>query len=114
MLNVLFFTPVVLYFAATVLQFAGTAFKKEQMKKAAWLLLVGAAAIQTVYIIVRGVKAGRVPMANQFEFANAFTWGVAVIGIFFKLRGRRNMDWMVTVCAPCAFLLISYAALQPR
>lgn len=24
------------------------------------------------------------------------------------------MDWMVTLSAPCAFLLISYAALQPR
>lgn len=114
MLNVLFFTPVVLYFVATVVQFAGTTFKKEKMKKAAWLLLVGAVVIQTVYIIVRGVKAGRVPMANQFEFANAFAWGVAVIGIFFKLRGRKNMDWMVTLCTPCAFLLISYAALQPR
>ena len=110
MLNALFVIPVALYFAATILQFAGITFKKEPVKKAAWLLLVGAAVIQTVYIIVRGVKAGRVPMANQFEFANAFAWGVAVIGIFFKVRGRKKMDWMVTLCAPCAFLLISYAA----
>ena len=114
MLNILFFTPVVLYFAAMVLQFAGSAFRKEGMKKAAWYILVAGAAVQTAYIIARGIKAGRVPMANQFEFANAFAWGVAVIGIFFKVRGRKTLDFMVTLCAPCAFLLISYAALQPR
>jgi cytochrome c-type biogenesis protein CcsB len=114
MLNVLFFAPVALYFAAMVLQFAGSAFKKEGAKKLAWLALLFGAAVQTVYIIVRGVKAGRVPMANQFEFANAFAWGTALIGIFFKLRGKKKIDWMVTLCAPCAFLLISYAALQPR
>lgn len=114
MLNVLFFTPVILYFAAMVLQFAGSAFKKEQMKSAAWYMLIAGAVIQTAYIAARGVKAGRVPMANQFEFANAFAWGVAAMGIFFKMRAKKSMDWMVTLCAPCAFLLISYAALQPR
>jgi len=114
MLNVLFFTPVILYFAAMVFQFAGSAFKKEQMKSAAWYMLIAGAVIQTAYIAARGVKAGRVPMANQFEFANAFAWGVAAMGIFFKMRAKKSMDWMVTLCAPCAFLLISYAALQPR
>ena len=114
MINALFFIPVILYFAAMVFQFTGSAFKKEQMKKAAWYMLVAGVAVQTVYIVVRGIKAGRVPMANQFEFANAFAWGTALIGIFFKLRGKRKMDWMVTLSAPCAFLLISYAALQPR
>ena len=114
MINALFFIPVILYFAAMVFQFAGYAFKKEQMKKVAWYMLVTGVAVQTVYIVVRGIKEGRVPMANQFEFANAFAWGTALIGIFFKLRGKRKMDWMVTLSAPCAFLLISYAALQPR
>ena len=114
MMNVLFFTPVVLYFLATVLQFAGTAFKKESLKKTAWMILIVSALLHLLYTIVRGVKAGRIPMSNQFEFANAFALGVAVMGIFFRLRGRRNMDWMVTLCAPMAFLLISYAALQPR
>ena len=114
MLNILFFTPVVLYFAAMVLQFAGAAFKHEKLQKAAWFALVAGAAVQTAYIVVRGVRAGRVPLANQFEFANAFAWGTAVMGIFFKIRGKKSMDFMVTLCAPCAFLLISYAALQPR
>ena len=114
MLNILFFTPVVLYFAAMVLQFAGAAFDKAALKKTAWLALVTGVLVQTAYMVARGVAAGRVPLANQFEFANAFAWGTAVIGIFFKIRGKKTMDWMVTLAAPCAFLLISYAALQPR
>ena len=114
MLNILFYIPIALYFIAMVAQFAGTAFKKDGVKKLAWAALVAGMLVQTAYIVVRGVKAGRVPLANQFEFANAFAWGVAVIGIFFKLRGRKTMDWMITLSAPCAFLLISYAALQPR
>ena len=114
MLNILFFAPVICYFVAMVLQFAGSAFRKEQAKKTAWYILVAGAIVQTAYIIARGIEAGRVPMANQFEFANAFAWGVAVIGIFFRVRGKKSMDWMVTLCTPCAFLLISYAALLPR
>ena len=114
MLNILFFTPVVLYFAAMVLQFAGAAFDKAALKKTAWLALVAGVLVQTAYMVARGVAAGRVPLANQFEFANAFAWGTAVLGIFFTLRGKKAMNWMVTLCTPCAFLLISYAALQPR
>ena len=82
MLNILFFTPVVLYFAAMVLQFAGAAFNKAALKKMAWLALVAGVLVQTAYMVARGVAAGRVPLANQFEFANAFAWGTAVLGIF--------------------------------
>ena len=114
MLNILFFTPVILYFAAMVLQFAGAAFKMDKVRKLAWVTLIAGVLVQTAYMIARGVAAGRVPLANQFDFANAFAWGTAVIGIFFKVRGKKTMDWMVTLAAPCAFLLISYAALQPR
>ena len=114
MLNILFFTPVILYFAAMVLQFAGAAFKMDKVRKLAWVTLIAGVLVQTAYMIARGVAAGRVPLANQFEFANAFARGTAVIGIFFKVRGKKTMDWMVTLAAPCAFLLISYAALQPR
>ena len=114
MLNALFVTPVALYFVATILQFMGAAFKKESLKKIAWVALIAAAALQTAYTVARGVAAGRLPLANQFEFANAFALGVAVMGIVFRLRSKREMDWIVTLCAPMAFLVISYAALQPR
>ena len=114
MLNLLFLLPVILYFIASALQFSAAAFKKEPLRKLAFLVLAVSLAIHTLYIIARGVIAGRVPLSNQFEFANAFAWGVALIGLYFRLRHPDAMDWMVTLCAPIAFLLISYAAQQPR
>lgn len=114
MLNILFTIPIGLYFVATVLQFAASAFKKEALKKWAWIVLLVSTVVHTAYLIARGVTAGRLPLANQFEFACAFSWGIAVMGIFFKLRSKKNMDWIVTLASPMAFLVLSYAALQPR
>ena len=113
MLNVLFYIPIALYFVAMLLEFMGAAFKRAALRRAAWFVLLGAIGVHTAYTVLRGIRAGRIPMANQFEFANAFALGVAVIGALFKLRNR-SMDWMVTLCTPCAFVLISYAAFQPQ
>ena len=114
MLNILFLLPVILYFVASALQFSAIVFKKDVLKKLALIVLAASVAIHTAYIVARGIVAGRVPMSNQFEFANAFAWGVAVLGLFFRLRYKDTMQWMVTLCAPIAFLIISYAAQQPR
>ena len=114
MLNLLFLLPVILYFAASALQFSAYVFKKDALKKAALFVLTISFAVHTVYIVARGIVAGRIPMSNQFEFANAFAWGVALLGLLFHLRHRNTMEWMVTLCAPIAFLIISYAAQQPR
>ena len=97
MLNVLFYIPIALYFVAMLLEFIGAAFKRAALRRAAWFVLLGAIGVHTAYTVLRGIRAGRIPMANQFEFANAFALGVAVIGALFKLRNR-SMDWMVTLC----------------
>ena len=68
-MNVLFFGSLVLYFAAAVLQFIGTLFKKDKVAKIAWLVFLAGLAAQTVYLVVRGVTARRLPLSNQFEFA---------------------------------------------
>ena len=107
MLNTLFLLPVILYFVASALQISALVFKKDVLKKLALIVLAASVAIHTAYIVARGVAAGRVPMSNQVEFANAFAWGVALLGLFFRLRYRDTMQWMVTLCAPIAFLIIS-------
>ena len=114
MLNTLFLIPVILYFIASALQISAYVFKKSALKRLALIVLAVSFAVHTAYIVARGVTAGRVPMSNQFEFDNTFAWGVALLGLILCLRGRGNMDWMVTLCAPIAFLIISYAAQQPR
>ena len=113
-MNLLFMSTVGLYFAATLLGFIGTAFRRESVKRFARLVLILSAAAHAVYIIWRGIAAHRIPMANQFEFATMFALMVAVFGLFLDLRGRGRMDWILSLSAPMAFLLQSYAALQPR
>ena len=112
MLNIIFFAALVLYFAASVLEFAGVSFKKDKLLKAAWIVFLAGFALHTVYFVARGVKAGRVPLANQFEFAMAFSWGVALLLII--LRARLNAEWLSAAAMPVTFLILSYAALQPR
>ena len=112
MLDVLFFAGLVLYFIAMILQFLGASFKKETLLKYAWLVFLAGFAFSTLYLIVRGITAGRFPMSNQFEFAATFAWGIAVILIILKVKGKA--DWLVTAAIPMVFLILSYAAFQPR
>ena len=112
MLDILFFSGLVLYFTAMVGMFVAVVFKKEKLNQIAWYLLLAAAAAETLYLIIRGVKAGRLPMSNQFEFAASFSWGIAVILIFIHYRLR--IEWVDSFGTAMAFLILSYAALQPR
>ncbi len=111
-MNVLFFGSLIAYFLAMGLQFAGMVFKKEKLGKTAWALFLLALAAHTAYLVVRGVAARRIPLSNQFEFAAAFAWGVAVL--LLVLRTRMQADWLSVVAMPMSFLILSYAALQPK
>ena len=96
----LFFAAFALYAAAVILEFTGTAFKKDKLLKGAWFVFLAAFALHTVFIIVRGIVAKRLPLSNQFEFANAFAWGVALMLIV--MRGRLKTDWLSVVAMPAA------------
>ena len=112
MLNVLFFTPLVLFFAAVVLEFCGMLFRKDQVARIAWWLFLAGSGCLSAYLVARGITAGRIPLSNQFEFATAFAWGVAVMLIV--LQKRTQAQWIRAAAMPMAFLILSYAALQPR
>ena len=111
-MNILFFGSLVLYFIAMALQFATLAFKKEKLGKAAWIVFLAAFATHSIYIIVRGIAARRLPLSNQFEFATAFAWGVALM--LLVLRTKMKAEWLSVIAMPMTFLLLSFAALQPR
>ena len=110
-MRILFFATVALYAAAVILQFTGTAFKKEKLLKASWMVFLAALAVHTVFLVVRGVVARRLPLSNQFEFAAAFAWGIAVM--LAVLRTRLKADWLCVAAMPMALLVLVYAALQP-
>ena len=112
MLNGLFFAALILYFAATVLEWGGMVFKKEKITRFAWWLFVAGLVCNTAYLVIRGVIAGRLPLSNQFEFSTSFAWGIAVMLVALQLKSRAQ--WIRAAAMPMAFLILSYAALQPR
>ena len=112
MLNTLFFAALILYFAAVVLEFGGMIFKKQIVTRIAWWLFVAGAVCNTVYLVVRGILAGRLPLSNQFEFSTAFAWGIALMLIVLQLKSRAH--WLRAAGMAMAFLILSYAALQPK
>ena len=111
-MNALFFVTLGLYFLAVLLQFGGTAFKKEKLTKAAWAVFLAAFALHSVFLVARGVLARRLPLSNQFEFANAFAWGVALL--LTVVRAKLKAAWLNAAAMPAVLLILSYAALQPR
>lgn len=111
-MNILFFSVLVLYFIAVLLQFVGLIFKKEKISKIAWKIFVVGFACNSLYIVIRGIMAHRLPLSNQFEFATSFAWGVALMLIIVKTRMKS--EWLSTIAMPAAFLVLSYAALQPK
>ena len=110
-MKALFFAALVVYGAAVILEFTGTAFKRDRFLKAAWYVFLAAFALHMAFIVTRGVVAKRLPLSNQFEFANAFAWGVALMLIV--MRPRLRSDWLSVVVMPAALLVMTYAALQP-
>lgn len=112
MLDFLFFGGLVLYFAAMALMFVSMVFKIKKLRTAAWILFLLGAAVETAYLVIRGIKAGRLPLSNQFEFAASFSWGIAVMLIF--MHYRLKIEWIDSLGTAMAFLILSYAALQPR
>ena len=112
MMDVLLFGTVVLYFLASVLQFAAISFKKDGLRKASWIVFLIGLAAHTVYLVARGIQAHRLPLSNQFEFACAFAWGIGLLLVI--LGAHYKAPWMAVAAMPMAFLVLSYAVLQPR
>ncbi len=112
MLDVLFFSAIACYFIAMLVKFSSVVIHKKVVDKLAWYLALLGFVITTAYLAARGITAGRLPMANQFEFAASFGWGIGLFCIIMHLRTKHG--WVLTVGLPAAFLVLSYAALLPR
>ena len=112
MLDILFFSGLVLYFISVITHFLSLAFRNEKISKAAWPVFYAGFALNLAYMIARGIVAGRLPLANQFEFATAFAWCIGLLAILLHRRTREA--WLGALTSAAAFLILSFAALQPR
>ena len=107
-----FMAALVLYFAGSVLYFIYAGAKKDKAAKAGYALVAAGFAVHTVCIVARGINAGRLPLTNQYEFAAAFAWGIALCFLIFVKKYR--FDALGMVVAPLVFLVAGYAFMLNR
>lgn len=110
--NALFAATILLYFIAMAMYFFIVATKNEKRGGVAQRILTLGFIAHTLAIIVRGIGAGRVPLANQYEFATAFAWGIALFFMIYMKKYKLNS--IGAFIAPILFLIIGYAAMQNR
>ncbi len=110
--SVAFMAALVAYLIAAAFYFIYGAAKKDRFGRAAWLMLLLGFVEHTVCIVARGVNAGRLPLTNQYEFASAFAWGIALCFLVFVKKYR--FDVLGMFVSPVIFLVIGYASMQSR
>lgn len=107
-----FMAALVLYLIAALLYFVYAAVNKERAAVFAKLAVTAGFVLHTICIGSRGINAGRLPLTNQYEFASAFAWGIALVFLIFVKR--YHFDILGTFTAPVIFLVIGYASMQSK
>lgn len=110
--SITFMAALVAYLVSAALYFIYLAVKKEWSSKAAYFVMLAGCLVHTVCMIVRGIAAHRLPLTNQYEFASAFAWGIALCFLIFVKKFK--FDALGAFVAPVIFLVIGYASLQSR
>ena len=100
------------YLLSAAMYFIYVAVKKVQLSKAAYVVMGAGFAFHSVCIGVRGILAQRLPLTNQYEFASAFAWGIALCFLIFVKKFR--FDALGAFVVPVIFLVIGYASMQSR
>ena len=108
--SILFLIVFVLYGVSMILYFLYAAVKKPFLSVLAIRVQAGALLVHTAAIVLRGIDMGRLPMANQYEFATAFAWALALISLIFILKF--NFPVLGAFASPVTLLLAIYAGLQ--
>ena len=102
--NYLFTAAMAVYLGGTALFFLFAGTKKECHARIAGLLITVGFVFHTLALVVRGIGAGRLPMANQYEFATSFAWGICLCFLVFYYRYRFYA--LGVFAAPILFLVI--------
>ena len=106
--NILFTLALICYVVSMVGYFIVYATKSDRVGKFALIVIEVGFALNTAAIITRGIGAGRVPLSNQYEFATAFAWGIALFFIGFQKKYPYQSLGVFIV--PIVVLMFGYAA----
>lgn len=110
--NILFYISLFGYLISMLLFIALFVNKTEKWGIRGRNVLTAAFLAHTLALGVRWVNAGRIPLSNQYEFATAFAWGIALCYLIFERKYK--LLAMGTFVTPILFLIIGYAAMRDR
>lgn len=110
--NILFTITVAAYILAMASYFVYYANKRQKLHTIASLLIMAGFFFHTLAILFRGIGAERVPLSNQYEFATAFAWAVALFLIIVDKKFK--FPSLGVFVSPILFLVIGYAAMQNK
>ncbi|WP_311376595.1 hypothetical protein [Anaerococcus lactolyticus] len=105
--NILFYISLFGYLISMLLFIALFVNKTEKWGIRGRSVLTAAFLAHTLALGVRWVNAGRIPLSNQYEFATAFAWGIALCYLIFERKYK--LLAMGTFVTPILFLIIGYA-----
>lgn len=109
--NITFTAALLLYLLSLILYFMYIVTKKPFSRYANLCVRLGFV-LHTLAIVVRGIGAGRAPLSNQYEFATAFAWGIALFFILFEQKYKHPA--MGAFVTPLLFLIMGYASMLNR
>jgi len=107
-MTTLFNASLAVYFCAMVCAVTGLMSRKTVFDVIANALIVAGVSIQTLYLGVRWVEAGRAPFSNMFESLVLFGWTVAVV--YLLLRIRTKLPWLAAAAAALSALALAHAS----
>ncbi|MDO4961312.1 MAG: c-type cytochrome biogenesis protein CcsB [Eubacteriales bacterium] len=100
------------YFLSTLMYLAFAATGNRRTAKIGRFCVAAGFVLHFICIVSRGIAAGRLPLTNQYEFASAFAWGIALCFLIFT--GIYQFDILGSFIAPVIFLVIGYASMQSK
>ncbi|SES64201.1 cytochrome c-type biogenesis protein CcsB [Natronincola peptidivorans] len=107
-----FVATLVFYSLSMVCYFIFFMLRNEKFSSYGSLLVKVGILFHTIALSSRTVMASRLPLANQYEFATSFAWGIAISFVGFEWKYRFKA--LGTFVTPIILLVGFYAALQTR
>lgn len=107
----LFFTAAIVFYGLSSVSYLILFILKrlEFSKYGIWLARAGFI-LHTLALILRTFEAGRLPLTNQYEFANSFAWGIALA--FIVVEWKYKFKTLGTFATPFILVICFYAIMQ--
>ena len=107
-----FNTALIAYLIAAILYLTGFLTNKDLIRRGARVVVWTGLASHTGTIVARTLDAGRLPLANLYEYGLLFGWGILVGFLILELRGEtKGLDVAASVLV---FLIMCFISMLSR